>query len=619
MAVIDELLVGLGFEYDNDEVKEFSSDLEKTIGQIKKLAIAAIGAATALTGLTIATTAASDEQGKLANEIGINVSELDALQFALERSGGTAQGMSNSLQQLSVRISEAARGMGSGVEAFSLLGIQVQDTNGDLKATEDIFQEVSGALQGLDRARQIELAEKLGLRDSIRLLQQGPDEIRALTEEARLLGVTTEEDAAISADFQDALTGLFRVFRQLARVLTRELAPILEGIVETFNDWFKANRELIEQNLPVWFDRAARALRLLSLAVAFFLALKLASALIGIAGALTKVRNLVLGLGALFAAPKAVILGIVSALGLLAEDSNAFFSGQKSVIGDLIEIYPEWENEIVAVAKVLKGLFDLGAMVIDGWRQLIALFNDVTLDEFLDTLKTIPGFIADLGSQLLALINDNIVQPIADSISATFTNIKNSITESINSLVSTVSSTIQNILSPIKDTIDSLFNIDDLIANIRNSLVSFFGVIIAEITNFFTNSLSSIIDIDGLLDDFGGQITAFFEDLKNKFTGFFDNLVPSFLRGGPRLTTADPEDSAATIQRAAREFSPSGPIGQAAAAALQTTNNNNNRTNVVQLGGVTINADSAQAADIVAELENLLQQSFQEVDSNVDQ
>ncbi len=221
MALIDELLVGLGFEYDPKEMNEFKEDVSKTTGVIKNLARMAVVGAAAITGLAVASTRASDEQGKLADEIGDSVENIDALQFALERSGGSADGMTSSLRSLSIRAAEAARGVGSGVEAFGLLGISATNSNGDLKKSSDLMLEVSQRFQGLNKSQQIDLADKLGLSDSIRLLQQGPAAIRELTDEARALGVTTAEDAAAAAEFQDGLTNIWKIVKQVSRVLAR--------------------------------------------------------------------------------------------------------------------------------------------------------------------------------------------------------------------------------------------------------------------------------------------------------------------------------------------------------------------------------------------------------------
>jgi hypothetical protein len=120
---LDELLVELGFDYDPEEMKDFKEDIEKSVKLLKGLATAAVAGAAAITGLTVASTRASDEQGKLAEEIGDTVEMISALQFAQKRAGGTTEEMTSSLRDFSIRAAEAARGTGSALEAFGMLGI----------------------------------------------------------------------------------------------------------------------------------------------------------------------------------------------------------------------------------------------------------------------------------------------------------------------------------------------------------------------------------------------------------------------------------------------------------------------------------------------------------------
>ena len=386
MSLLDELLVGLGFEYDPSEVKQFKKDIGDTVDTIKVLARVAVAGATAITGLTIASTKATDEQGKLANEIDSTVEEIDALQFALQRAGGTSNGMSTSLQQLSIRASEAARGVGSGIEAFGLLGISTTDVNGKLKSTTGLLIEVSKQFVGLEKGKQIELAEKLGLRDSIRLLQQGPDAIQGLIQEAKALGITTGEDAAIAEEFQDSLVDLWQIIKQTSRTLSRIFAPILKEMVGTFTDWWKINKDLIEQNLPKWIDQFTHAFKMLSIAVAGFLAFKL----IGNLGMLiTMLKGVTLA--TLRASAAAILLPFLIGAGIvgfiaLVEDAKVFFEGGESVIGDMIKRFPEWENAITNVASILGGVYSLTMMIFDGWSQLLNL-------DFKQFAKDLPGFL----------------------------------------------------------------------------------------------------------------------------------------------------------------------------------------------------------------------------------
>lgn len=393
MAVIDELLVGLGFTYDPDDLNEFKDDISKTTGVIKKLAAAAIAGAAAIVGLTQASTAASDEQGKFADEIGDTVENIDALQFALERSGGSAQGMTQSLRRLAVRASEAARGSGEAVKIFGLLGISSTDASGNLKTASDLMLEVSGRFQSLGRTKQIELADKLGIKDSIRLLQQGPDAIRDLINEAQDLGVTTAEDAKIAADFQDSMTNLWKVTKQFSRLLSREFAPIIKSVVDTFLDWWKANREIIEQGLPGWIDKAVIALKLLTLATGAWLGMRLATHVSTLIGLFRGLKLSVLSMNIAMAILPILIGSVVTAIALLAEDASVFFEDGDSFIGDMIKKYPEWADEIRIVAAIFGTISELTGMIFDGWSKIIELFkSDITFQDFKDFFKNIPGF-----------------------------------------------------------------------------------------------------------------------------------------------------------------------------------------------------------------------------------
>lgn len=396
MALIDELLVGLGFEYDPKEMKQFKEDVSKTTGVIKNLARVAVAGAAAITGLTIASTRASDEQGKLADEIGDTVENIDALQFALERSGGSADGMTSSLRSLSIRAAEAARGVGSGVEAFGLLGISATDSNGNLKKTSDLMLEVSQRFQGLSKSQQIDMADKLGLSDSIRLLQQGPAAIRELTNEAMALGVTTAEDAEAAAEFQDSMTNLWRIIKQVSRTLARQFVPIIKELTDSFIDWWKTNRALIEQNLPDWIDKATMALKLLLIATGAWLAMRLVSHIMTLITLFKGLSVAALAANAAALLLPALIAAGVAALALLAEDAKKFFEGGDSFIGDMIDKFPQWADEIRVVAALFATLADLVGMIWDGLVGIVDLTKNFSLEGLKEFGANLPGFLGDV-------------------------------------------------------------------------------------------------------------------------------------------------------------------------------------------------------------------------------
>lgn len=395
MAVIDELLVSLGFEYDSKEMDAFKKDLDKSIKAIKKLAKFALAGAAAITALTVASTAASDTQGKLAGKIEESVETIDALQFANRRAGGTADGLANSLLQLASRAGEAARGVGGGVEVFGILDISVQKANGQIKKSSELLLEVSDSLKKFDKLKQIELADKLGLGDTLLLLQQGRSGIQALVAEAKLLGVTTAKDAAISESFQDSLVDIWQITKQISRTLSQTFAPAMEKLNDNFSTWWKRNRELIEQNLPGWIEDATKALKVLAIVLGGVIVAK-TIILFGTLIALLKGVTLA-ALAANVAAallPILITAGVLAFIGLM-EDAKVFFEGGESFIGDMIKRFPDWRVEIEGIATEFKILADLTTAIWDGWKGIFKIFENISVAKLTEVMKNLPGFFID--------------------------------------------------------------------------------------------------------------------------------------------------------------------------------------------------------------------------------
>jgi len=379
MTVLDELLVELGFDYDPKDLKTFQAGLDKSMKLVKQFAKTVAVGTTALTAFVVATTRATDEHGKLAKEIGIEVQKLDALEFASQRAGGAMGGLSSSLQQLSIRIGETARGTGSGLEAFGLLGISVTKANGELKETDQVLLEVSDRFENFSKSQQLELADKLGLRETIRLLQVGSVGIKELMLDAEALGTVTEKDAILSEQFQDSLVDVWQIVKQLSRVITRSLVPAMEDNVNAVTEWWIRNKDLIEQNIPEYIDKATKALKLLTLAALAFIGVKL---LTTFAALLTLMKGLTVStllLNAAMLIIPALIAAAIAAIVLLAQDAKVFFEGGESFIGDMIAKYPKWEKQLERIAAVFAVIAKLTGMIGTGWKMLFETVLDGSL------------------------------------------------------------------------------------------------------------------------------------------------------------------------------------------------------------------------------------------------
>lgn len=366
---LDELLVGLGFEYDPSDLADFEKDLAKTKEHIKSIVKYASAAAAAITAMVVSSTRASDEQGRLSKEIGENVENIDALSYAARKAGDSSDSMVSSLRNLSLRAGEAFRGVGSGVEVFGLLGVSVTDAEGKIKPVSNLILEISDRFKGLDKAKQIELADKLGIRDSIRLLQEGPESIRKLIEEAKILGVTTNEDAAISKEFSNSLTDLWQIIKQVTRTITRQLAPIMADINKRFIEWWKTNRQLIESKIPKWIDDVSKAIKILTIVISAFMAVQLVSHIITLIKLFKGLSFAALAANAAVFLIPATIATAIAAFALLIEDAKTFFEGGKSFIGDMIEKFPKWGNQIRAIASIFKYIYDTITRIMNSFKS----------------------------------------------------------------------------------------------------------------------------------------------------------------------------------------------------------------------------------------------------------
>lgn len=357
MAIIDSLLVALGYEFDDEDAKKFEKANEVLSKSILVVATAAVAAATAIAGWAVTSADASNETAKLARNARLAVDEFDALAFAAgqtEIEGGT---LANGLEQLAIRASEAARGLGSGVEAFGLLGIQATDANGAIKETDQLLLEAADALNGLeDQGQRLELADKLGLKDLNLLLLEGSEGINRLTNEAKSLGVVTAEDAKAAEQFIDEWARFVRVITQVGRAIATKILPVITKLVEGVREFIKDNEELMSSGLVSWFMDLSNVLRFVAAAAIALMGTKL---LFWVFKMIKAVKAL--GAAGLIANAKLLLIPIAmaaafAALVVIIEDVIAFFQGKKSVTGIIVDSFNEmWDDLNKGLDEWIKG------------------------------------------------------------------------------------------------------------------------------------------------------------------------------------------------------------------------------------------------------------------------
>lgn len=189
-----------------------------------------------------------DRIAKLARRLDIGVEALQEWRFAADRSGVSVESFDSNLDRFVKRIGEAAQGTGEAAGALSDMGIDLFDSNDQIRSTEDLLMEVLVGINGLetaaDRSRAaFRIFGREGLA-MVNLAAEGEEGLHALFEEQRRYGQVTAEAAAASENFMDAVTNMKAAIFGLKAAVFEDLLPSVTALMKQMTEWLVVNREL---------------------------------------------------------------------------------------------------------------------------------------------------------------------------------------------------------------------------------------------------------------------------------------------------------------------------------------------------------------------------------------
>jgi len=211
-------------QFSVEVVDKFSTKLgtmsQKFGAFAKKLSLAAAGIGAALLVATKRAIGMADQLGKTAKVIGVSAETLQEFRFAAAQSGVEARGLDDSLRRMQRRMGEFINsGAGPAQKAIESLGIEITDASGKFIGTERAFFRVVDAMQSMETvAERSAVAAQLFGDDFgpklVTLTDQGVDGIKALTDEARRLGLVIDNESIAKAEkAQDAFNRLETAIR----------------------------------------------------------------------------------------------------------------------------------------------------------------------------------------------------------------------------------------------------------------------------------------------------------------------------------------------------------------------------------------------------------------------
>lgn len=369
-TVIENLITKLTFDFDDEKLEKFDKFLGTAAKGLTAIVTGATVAATAIFMFTKKIAASNDELGKFAQRTGVDIKALQELGFVAELNGGSIDSMNSSLENLARISSEAARGMGAGVEVFGMLGISVTDANGRLKEADIMLNDVSDAISRLGtQAERLEFAQKLGIGSDLLLaIQEGSAAIKKQRQEARELGFVIDEDAAkAAADFNDEMLRMTKVVSGVANAIGTRLIKQFNESNGLFIEWFKTNKALIQQNLSLFLDKVIGSIKIIFNVVrrVVGVVLSLVKAMGGLKNMIIVVTGLLLTMNASALLMPILIVAAGAAILLILEDIIKFAEGGDSAIGQLANKFP-------VLDAALRTMLDLLTMIRDGWTLIFS-------------------------------------------------------------------------------------------------------------------------------------------------------------------------------------------------------------------------------------------------------
>lgn len=181
---------------------------------------------------------AADAMGAAAERAQMAVEQFSALAYAAKQSDVPMEALEVSVKKLSDSIVLAAEGSGKFVAAFNVLGVKVRDSNGQIRDTHQVLDDVANAFaKAKDGPEKVAIAMALMGKsgsEAIPLLNKGAAAIHFLENEAAALGKTIDgQTAAAASQFNKDVEKLTDSSATLARTLVTNIVPALDDVVRS--------------------------------------------------------------------------------------------------------------------------------------------------------------------------------------------------------------------------------------------------------------------------------------------------------------------------------------------------------------------------------------------------
>lgn len=459
-GVIDALLITLGV--DSSGVKSGMAQVENTIAasakNIMNNILAPLAAALAIGSAFKEYLSGAQAVGNLANTLNENQEDIQAWGGAVQRAGGDASAFEGSLVSLNSKMLEFVQtGTSSAAPALAQLGISARDSNGNIKSSIDIMQDLARVADRMDPARFQAITASLGIDSgTLLLLKQGSSSVNELIERQKLLGVYTAEDSAIATKMGNAIKDLMQVLKSISTIIMRFVLPPLSWL----------NDKLVE--FVLYVKEHEVFLRAVISGIAAVLTAVLLPAMIKIGAA-----ALANPLTWIFLLIAAAVIGV----SLLIEDLYVYMQGGKSALAGFWSIFGSGK--------------EISQSLLEVWNKIKEIF-DKFLDTVIANLKLIIKIVANLISFIMNL--GSYLKNILDLIISIFTFDGEGIKKAFAGMWEATKALGRSLLNIIGYIKDGILNFLDFLG-LKDLFLSFIDILKGKIQSFVQNIKEFVLSI----------------------------------------------------------------------------------------------------------------------------
>lgn len=247
------------------KLQEFDDRTKDNIRTLRNWGAVAGATATAvlyaLNRTVQSTNQTASDIAKLSEQTGVAAEKMQALGYAAKQNNSSMEVLGSSLVRMTRRLEAANQGNETYAGSYRRMGVQIHDTNGKLRATEDIFLDLADAFaasndENLKTQVAFDVLGQSGY-DLIPLLNQGRQEIIRLAEEANRLGIVlSRENIAKFAQYDQVLVkwreGMNGIKMQVATAVVPVFSLLTEkagDALEKFMDWARENPQIVSRSI----------------------------------------------------------------------------------------------------------------------------------------------------------------------------------------------------------------------------------------------------------------------------------------------------------------------------------------------------------------------------------